>query len=135
MNSDPNKYTINGEFASSGNDNSVMLTLNVPAHTIPANTDSERTVSVPAPSRWDGKQMRAIFQYENDRLVPGNYVVAMLDATSPSGAIFYAFFDVTRISGGDIQLRCRIPNIAVPASSLSVPAFTVRARVRTVIGN
>lgn len=134
MYSDPNKYIVNTEFASSGNDNSVQLVLNVPSHSILSGQDSLYSTTVAAPSKWLGKQMRADMQVTGGLRVPGTYGMALINATSPT-FVAYALLDVTRVTSGDIQLRCRIPNNRFPAATVTMPAFTVTARVRTVIGN
>lgn len=138
MNSDPNAYRINGEFASSGNDNSVILTLNVPSHAQALNTDNAYTTTVPAPSKWLGKQMRALITINLSGAVraPSTYVMAGVPVTYlGSPAVSYAFIDVTRISSGEIQLRARTINHGTFPGSITFGAFTVEARVRTVIGN
>lgn len=131
----PREYQITSDFASSGNDNSVTLTLNVPSHSITVGNDSVYTVTTPAPSEYLGKQIRAqiTMSGSGSKNSPNTYVSAVVPITWSGGpGDIYAFFDVTRISGGDIQLRCRIGNLGAPPSTITVAAFSVTARVRTV---
>lgn len=136
MNSDPNKYAINGEFASSGNDNSVQISLSVPSHSVPSMQDMVYTQSVPAPSKWLGKQIRADIQVNGSLRLPGTYQGAIIPITWSGGsAASYAFIDITRIENGNIQLRARTVNTGSPPGNITFSSFSVVARVRTVIGN
>lgn len=133
----PNRFRVNTDFASSGNDSSTILTTTVPNHTL--TTDRTFQNSVSAPSRWDGKQIRAQITITSGvsgaQRVPFGFCMAVLQGTFMGSPVpFYVFMDVSRITSSDIRLRVRTINFyQVP--SVSVPTFTVEARVRTVIGN
>lgn len=137
MNSNPNNYQINGEFASSGNDNSTITTVVVPPHSLVSENTYTSTVS--ATSKWSGKQIRAritiISGVSGSSAYPGGFATAVIKGSYMGFDISaYVFIDVSRVTDTTIRLRIRTLNTSgVP--SLSVPGFTVEARVRTIIGN
>jgi len=129
----PNDFLINTDFASSGNDNSSIITVVVPAHTLIAENTYTNTAT--ATSKWAGKQIRAqitITTLAGAKRVPWGSCYAMLDS---GGYLCYVYMDVSRITDNTIRLRVTTQNQTFGLPSMSVPSFTVEARVRTIIGN
>lgn len=134
----PNQYQITSDFASSGNDNSVTLTVNVPNHSIPTGNDSVYTTVISAPSDYQGKQIRAQIttSFSGSKNVPSPYVMIVIPVTTIAGpGQLYGFVDITRNSPDTVQLRVRCANGIFPSQTISVSAFSVTARVRTVVVN
>ena len=131
-----NDFKLSTDYASTGNDNFAIITLNVPAHSVPPGQDSIRIATSPAPSSYSGKQMRAQIESTLPGSVntPATSCGAVVDITYSGGSgQSYAMFDVYRL-GGNAVLRCRTINQSFPPTTINFPAFTVTARVRTIIG-
>lgn len=138
----PNDFIVNGDFASIGNDSSVQVSLTVPNHSVPASSESTHTAYVNAPSRWLGKQIRAVISISgltgDNSVYPGSSCLAITPAYLPSiptDYISYSFIEVGRVSDGRVRLLVRCVNSSFPPVAMDVTSFTITARVRTVIGN
>ena len=132
----PNDFLINTDFASSGNDNSSIITVVVPAHTLIAENTYTNTVT--STSKWAGKQIRAqitITTLAGAKRVPCGACHAQINSGGYQDPLFYVYMDVSRITDNTIRLRVTTENQTFGLPSMSVPSFTVEARVRTIIGN
>ena len=137
----PNKYKITSDFSSSGNDTGAVLVVNVPSHTVPVSQDREFITDVAVGSSFYGRQIRAQMQPSGAgcsiaRNVPSPYI-SMICAVSFSGGTgdSYAFADVTRINPSTIRLRVRTSNSGAMGVPITYTAFSVTARVKTVVTN
>lgn len=138
MMDNPNVFEITSDFASSGNDNAVSIITSVPAHTIPINGETVFTNTAPAPSAYQGKQIRALIttSFTGSKNVPSPTMVCIVPITFSGGSgSTYAFIDTTRITSGDVQLRVRVINTIFPAAVINIPAFTVSGIIRTIVAN
>lgn len=130
----PQNFQQSSDFSSSGNDNSVILTLTIPTHSVPYMADTTFTTTVAASSSFVGRQLRAAIQssHPGSKLVPSPYCAMNLPITGLPMAYTYGFADVTRAANGVIQLRVRIVNSGGTGGAIGITGFTVTARVRTL---